>query len=127
MLSNIVGLVLSWLLRWVGDSIEEWHQLELRDRRNRQLIKDAVKEAVDAARIRNEEISDNPEPIGASIDRLRDFAKRRAVIVGGESDGTLFERGLNARREKETGGIDSDDDAEVSPADDGSIGRDSEG
>lgn len=123
-MANFFGIVLSWLLRWISNAMEEWYQLELRDRRNRKIVTEAVKEAVNEARYQNEEIANNPEPVGASIDRLREFARKRSLVVDSKTNRTLFERGLDAARERKTAGIDSTGSTEISTSIGTSAGQD---
>lgn len=73
----LLKLILGWLMRWFSQRWDDAYESALRDQRNKRVVLDEVKEILNEASRRNEDIAAQPESVADSMLRLKRLAAAR--------------------------------------------------
>lgn len=87
MIGNIVRLIVSAILRFFSDKLEQWYQKEKREHEIRKAVVKETKVVLEELKKEDAVIAADPESIAISLDRLRDFGRKQREGESGVSGG----------------------------------------
>lgn len=93
----VLKLIVTWILQFLSKKFEKAYESALREQRNKRVVLDEVKEILNEAKIRNEDIASQPESVADSMSRLRRLAEAKRDSDGGAKWTSPF-AGFDAER-----------------------------
>lgn len=79
----ILKLIVTWVLQFLSKKFQDAYESALREQRNKRVVLNEVKEILNEAKIRNEDIASQPESVTDSMSRLRRLAEAKRNSDGG--------------------------------------------